>query len=210
MKSYLLIIFLLSITVLAAQDHLAWITATPDTIYFDENETTSTIQAKVVDDDDNPVAGANVVFDCNIGHLIYNATTNSSGIAETEFWESGDLGVATITVARGGEVLYTQVTIVLPSSSEHHEIPALITELKNYPNPFNPSTSISFNLQNSGFVTLEIYNIKGQRVAKLINENMTSGKHIINWQADDVSAGIYFASLKSGNQSFKQKMILLK
>lgn len=83
--------------------------------------------------------------------------------------------------------------------------------MQNYPNPFNPSTTISFNLKNSGNVNLTVYNILGEVVETLINSNMNSGNHKINFNASDLASGIYIYRL-SVNNSYTaiKKMILLK
>ena len=91
-------------------------------------------------------------------------------------------------------------------------------QLSHYPNPFNPSTTISFSVtQTSSFVTLEIYNLKGQKVKTLVNERLDSGLHSYTWHGNDnsgkaVSSGIYFYRLKTGNGKFTstKKMILMK
>ena len=90
------------------------------------------------------------------------------------------------------------------------------TELgKNYPNPFNPTTEISFSLQNESFVTLEVYNIKGQKVKTLIKGGLEEGKHSIEWDGKDdqnrsVSSGIFFYTMKTDLYTSSKKMILLK
>ena len=97
----------------------------------------------------------------------------------------------------------------------------LITELTgNYPNPFNPETTISFSVtQTSSFVTLEIYNIKGQKVKQLVSNSvnqLSACQHSVVWNGTDennqpVSSGIYFYKLKSGKDfSEIKKMLLLK
>ncbi|MEA2096027.1 MAG: FlgD immunoglobulin-like domain containing protein, partial [Candidatus Cloacimonadota bacterium] len=88
--------------------------------------------------------------------------------------------------------------------------------LTNFPNPFNPETTISFSVtQNSDFVNLEVYNIKGQKVKTLINEQMQKGKHTAIWSGVDennkpVSSGIYLYKIKAGNQESVKRMLLLK
>jgi len=102
---------------------------------------------------------------------------------------------------------------------EENEPEAFTTELlQNYPNPFNPSTTISFSVtQTSSFVTLDIFNLKGQKVKTLVNEKLDSGFHSYTWYGNDnsgkkVSSGIYFYRLKTGNGKFSstKKMILMK
>ncbi len=87
--------------------------------------------------------------------------------------------------------------------------------LSNYPNPFNPSTTISFSIQNDNEVELSIFNIKGQHITSIINEHLTKGKHLIVWTGCDqnghqVSSGIYFYKLKVGNKESVKRMLLLK
>ena len=81
---------------------------------------------------------------------------------------------------------------------------------RNFPNPFNPSTKISFNLKENSGVNLKIYNAVGETVADLINAEMKKGEHEINWDAGDFPAGVYFCRISDGNQSRTLRMILLK
>jgi hypothetical protein len=87
---------------------------------------------------------------------------------------------------------------------------------QNYPNPFNPTTTIKFNTESTEKnAELIIYNIKGQKVKKLLNEKLGAGTHQVVWNGKDengksVTSGIYFYELKSGNYTSTKKMILLK
>ena len=96
-----------------------------------------------------------------------------------------------------------------------NELPA-VTELQgNYPNPFNPSTTVQFATRESGHVTLEIYNVKGQKVKTLVDDRMDPGYHVITWDGrnDDgqiVTSGIYFSNMKTGKYTATKKMILMK
>lgn len=87
--------------------------------------------------------------------------------------------------------------------------------LKNYPNPFNPQTTISFELAQAGEATLVIFNAKGQKVKTLINEDLVEGRHEVIWNGRDDSgkkaaSGVYFYSLSSRGESKIKKMIILK
>ena len=87
--------------------------------------------------------------------------------------------------------------------------------LGNYPNPFNPTTKISFSLPNEEDIELTIYNIKGQKVKQLINGQLTAGQHSMIWDGKDtneksVSSGIYFYKLKTGKKELTRKMIMMK
>ncbi len=87
--------------------------------------------------------------------------------------------------------------------------------LGNYPNPFNPSTTIKFNIRKQSDVKLTIYNVKGQRVQTLVDGQIDAGSHIVTWNGTDqnnnaVSSGVYFYKLTSGRYSEIKKMILSK
>jgi len=83
---------------------------------------------------------------------------------------------------------------------------------ENYPNPFNPSTTIHFDLAIDGFVEIIIYNVKGEKVETLINENMPFGYHKIIWDASSYSSGMYFMKMlaNEGKSSWTKKMLLVK
>ncbi len=81
---------------------------------------------------------------------------------------------------------------------------------QNSPNPFNPTTSISFTLPAADHSTIEIYNVAGQKVDTLANDFMDAGKHSLVWDASGLSAGVYFYTVKSGDFSRTMKMTLLK
>ena len=81
---------------------------------------------------------------------------------------------------------------------------------QNYPNPFNPSTTIRFNLPATSKATLKIYNVVGQLIATLVDQQLSQGYHELQWRADNIPSGIYFYSLKSGSFAETNRMILLK
>ncbi len=83
-------------------------------------------------------------------------------------------------------------------------------KLMNYPNPFNPTTSIRFELPNDSKVKLTVYNIRGQMVATLVDGQHTAGIHNIQWNADDMPSGIYLYKLDVGKTTLIQKLTLLK
>ncbi len=81
---------------------------------------------------------------------------------------------------------------------------------QNFPNPFNPSTTISFTLPLISRVVLSIYNELGQKVAELFNGEKAAGSHSIEWNAGDFNSGIYFYELKTEKYSLTKKLILMK
>jgi hypothetical protein len=90
------------------------------------------------------------------------------------------------------------------------ELPTEITLNQNYPNPFNPSTSIRFSLPASDMVSIQVYSITGQLVATLLNETRSAGFHTVNFDATNLSSGIYVYRLTTGTQRLTKKMLLVK
>ena len=80
----------------------------------------------------------------------------------------------------------------------------------NYPNPFNPNTSISYSIPENAFVTLKIYDVLGNEVVELINERKEQGNYQIDFNASELSSGIYYYTLTTGNFTSTKKMILVK
>ncbi|MCE5248930.1 T9SS type A sorting domain-containing protein [bacterium] len=78
------------------------------------------------------------------------------------------------------------------------------------PNPFNPSTTVSFTIPQPGNVTIDIYNAAGQKVAAVADGFMSAGNHSVTWDASGFSAGVYFYTVKAGYVSKTMKMTLLK
>lgn len=81
---------------------------------------------------------------------------------------------------------------------------------QNYPNPFNPSTIIRYTIPEAGNVSLKIYDVLGREVRTLINKELNSGEHEIEFDAGSLSSGIYFYNLKTGNFTSTKKLMLLK
>ncbi len=81
---------------------------------------------------------------------------------------------------------------------------------QNYPNPFNPTTLIRFSIPEAGNVSLKIYNVLGQEVMSLINEEMAAGSYEADFNAANFSSGVYFYTLQAGDFTSTKKMMLLK
>jgi Secretion system C-terminal sorting domain len=81
---------------------------------------------------------------------------------------------------------------------------------QNYPNPFNPTTTIRYSIPQSGFVILKVFNLLGQEVATLVNQEQKSGEYNVDFDASNLASGIYMYKIQSGNFNLTKKMILLK
>jgi len=101
-------------------------------------------------------------------------------------------------------------------SSQNYQISNINFSLNNYPNPFNPATKIEFSTQKGSYIELSIYNMKGQKIKTLINNEFLKGSHSVSWNGVDelekpVSSGLYFYKLKiNGKTKAVNKCILLK
>jgi hypothetical protein len=81
---------------------------------------------------------------------------------------------------------------------------------QNFPNPFNPSTTIKFTVPQYSKVTLKIFDILGREVSTLINENKSAGDYVVNFDASALASGMYIYKLTAGDFTAAKKMMLLK
>ncbi|MCB9504273.1 MAG: carbohydrate-binding protein [Deferribacteres bacterium] len=81
---------------------------------------------------------------------------------------------------------------------------------QNYPNPFNPATNIEFTLPESGFVSLKIYNVRGEYIETLVAGNMDEGEHNLIWYASGLPSGTYFCQLQAGALRESKKLLLMR
>jgi hypothetical protein len=128
------------------------------------------------------------------------------------------------TSARSGQLYFDQLQlarrIVVEVGEKKDDIPTLYTLEQNYPNPFNPTTTIKFSLPTAGMTTLKVYNLLGQEVAALVDENVGIGTHSVTFSAKGGSAsggdahtlpsGMYFYTLRSGKHIETKKLMYLK
>jgi len=89
-------------------------------------------------------------------------------------------------------------------------VPSEYSLEQNYPNPFNPSTIINFSISKSEFVTMKIYNALGQEVNTVVNEFLNAGSYKVNFNAENLAAGMYVYKITAGNFTSSKKMLLLK
>ena len=108
-------------------------------------------------------------------------------------------------IDRDGKFKYTQEVevIIMP-------IPTDFILMQNFPNPFNPTTVISYQLPVNSYMTLKVFDILGREVATLINEEKTAGSHNEQWNAEGYSSGVYLVRMQGGKYSATKKIVLMK
>jgi hypothetical protein len=102
------------------------------------------------------------------------------------------------------------VNISLTDIGENHTNPNAFKLYDNYPNPFNPSTTLRYSIPEASFTTIKIYDALGNEVSSLVNETKTAGTYEVEFNATDLSSGIYYYSLQAGSFIETKKMILMK
>ncbi|NQV49008.1 MAG: DUF3494 domain-containing protein [Candidatus Marinimicrobia bacterium] len=119
-------------------------------------------------------------------------------------------------LARIAAVTIETSTITAPGfvyvavDDDNEIVPGAYTLSQNFPNPFNPSTMISYKLPSSSHVTLTIMDVLGQELAVLVNDTQSAGSHQIEWDAGNFASGIYFYRLQAGSFASVKQMILIK
>jgi len=116
-----------------------------------------------------------------------------------------------------GTVYYRLKQIDTDGSFEYSDIvqveiglPTRFELFQNYPNPFNPGTVISYQLAVDSYVTLKVYNIVGREIVTLVNKSQEPGYYNVNFNATNLSSGIYYYSIIAGANKFTRKMILIR
>ena len=103
-----------------------------------------------------------------------------------------------------------QLGVVTDVQNDVAALPESFRLEQNYPNPFNPTTVIRYQLPVTSYVTLRVYNVLGQEVAALVNQEMKPGSYEVTWDADGLASGVYFSRLQAGSYTETKKLILLR
>jgi hypothetical protein len=109
-----------------------------------------------------------------------------------------------------GENVWTNNTMTVVSMSDIFSLPTEVSLSKAYPNPFNPSTTISYDVPSDMNISLVVYDVRGRMVAELVNGSVDAGTYDVIWNAENQSSGVYFMKLVAGNTMKTQKMMLVK
>jgi M6 family metalloprotease-like protein len=136
-----------------------------------------------------------------IDYPIYSVSINQSG----EVWAVGEYGI----------ILKSVIDPNTLNSNEEHIFPNEYSLNQNYPNPFNPTTTIKYGLPEKSDITLTVFNIRGQKVTRLVKETQEAGWYEYSWSGLDdsgrpVASGLYLTRLEAGNFSQTTKMLYLR
>jgi hypothetical protein len=152
--------------------------------------------------------------------LEYNLSAGDSLVINVNFSPTAYMPYAGELIITSDDPLASLIIIPLSGAGDNvaneDQINPVITELRgNYPNPFNPTTTISFSLKNKSAVKLDIYNLLGQKVRTLVNGEMAAGVQNVTWNGRDgnnrpVASGVYFYKMQSGKYTSTKKMIMMK
>jgi len=172
------------------------------------------VYIRLLAQDGTPLANAPEVF-CNARYkqddLLGATIENQAFLA----WNDDRTGIMTSEVAYTGVWAGAVSSNWTPVADEQAPTPALTLDA-NYPNPFNPSTTIRFSLAESGPASIDIFNLRGQLVRNLLqNQALPSGNHSVTWNGLDshgkpVASGIYLCRMSSGGRAVSRKMVLSK
>ena len=97
------------------------------------------------------------------------------------------------------------------TDNNNGQLPTRTELIGNYPNPFNPNTTFVFTIYEASNVKINILNMRGQKVATVVDRNFQPGEHKIVWSADsELSSGVYYYELRAGNYRQVKKMVLMR
>ncbi|MDP8211473.1 MAG: C25 family cysteine peptidase [Candidatus Stygibacter australis] len=152
-----------------------------------------------------------ITLDHNQGVLGYQEIAQIGLMIDTADMTEGDYTKNLRIIDNMGTETILPILLTVTASDEQPDNIITVTALQNiYPNPFNPVTTISFSLKEEEQINISVYNIKGQKVAVLLDEMRQPGKHSIQWDADEYSSGVYFLQMKTANYQKISKLLLLK
>jgi hypothetical protein len=130
-------------------------------------------------------------------YIIFIEDKDAGGIPQTE---------GTITTNPVKYLTYPTITSVYDNGT----VPTTFELSQNYPNPFNARTNIDFNLEKDALVEINVYGITGAKVTTLADGKLEAGHHSINWDASEISSGVYYYKMRSNGEELTRKMTLLK
>ena len=136
--------------------------------------------------------------------------TNKEGYGYELQEIAGGVEVGTHRIVEGEKIVISNENVSLLKITKQEALPTSYNLEQNYPNPFNPSTTIKFSLPEAANVTLRIYNALGQKITELVNAKLEAGRYSYQWDAGNVTTGMYIYELRTDKFVSAKKMMLLK
>jgi len=177
----------------------------------------------ITDSSNQPLSNVIVMLSNSQGQLIGFSRTDSEG---NYYISNVPTDSYTVSAVKMGYATSTQdvyligndflnLSLMAPTANDDSVLPVLSGKVSNYPNPFNPNTTISLALAKDSDVTVRIYNVKGQVIKNLLNGKVKAGSHTLQWNGTDdngspVSSGIYLVKLQGEGFASSRKMTLMK
>lgn len=191
---------------------------------YDLRNSNSVISGKITDVNDNPIIGAYVSLISNDKTVKISSVTNKDG--EYSF-NSIKLNNYNLIISKVNYQSYEEMFDLTESSNKHTSNIKLLKSItnieqidiktpdsfnlhNNYPNPFNPSTKIKFDIPEKSQVKISIYNIIGEEINVILRKELDSGTYTITFEASELTSGIYLYSLETEKIKITKKMILIK
>jgi aminopeptidase N len=126
------------------------------------------------------------------------------------YWFDFDKQLSSVNFDPDEWILKTVQQVIDNVPEDRSSIPDKISLLPNYPNPFNPETTIQYNLPQSIHVKIEVFNLLGQKIKTILDANRNAGNHQIQFNAEGIASGVYFYKLEAGNYISIRKLIFIK
>jgi flagellar hook assembly protein FlgD len=136
--------------------------------------------------------------------FIVNYTDGKIDSTEYEYYSESDS-----MYRKESKTIYSYNNTATSNETSKEEIKSFVLN-QNYPNPFNPSTTFQFGIPEAAVVTLDIYNMLGQKVNTLVNERRAAGFHTVTFDATNLSSGMYIYRIQAGDFVSTKKMMLIK
>jgi hypothetical protein len=145
--------------------------------------------------------------------IFFNTSNGILALSTTSGWSGNTDLYIKVTDEEGAYIVTTIPVVVDPTTGikegEDH-LPVDYYLSQNFPNPFNPTTTIKFEIPERSFVALKVYDVLGNEIATLINEEKPAGSYEITFDGSDLTSGIYFYKIQAGSFVEIKKMVLLK
>ena len=143
-------------------------------------------------------------------NMLLNDYMGAWPVFGTDLDEDGDIDILTAASYLNRVTWLENTTIITNIESQSQSLPDKYILYQNYPNPFNPTTTISYRIPELSFVTLKVYDVLGNEIKTLVNEEKTAGNYEIDFEGKELPSGVYFYKLNSSNFSMIKKMTFIR